>query len=103
MKTLITVSALALVGNMAMAGDFAYERQIGSEDVSSELSTLVFRSTDPAPSMGSQRISLHDAYRGNPDTEVLPADFEDSMSMDMNTLPRTSYEEISRGNHDLEV
>jgi len=103
MKTVIALSALALVTNLAIAGDFAYERQFSSEDLASETSGLEYRSSNPAPSMQSGRISLHEIYRGNPDTETLREGFENSTSVDMNALPRTSYDVIVKDNPDLEA
>lgn len=99
MKTLIAVTALTLAAGLANAGDFAYERQIGSPDVSSELSTLQFRATDPAPSAVQPVISLHRFYAGNPDVEVLPEDYRESKHSV--TYCNSSYDRIAMDNPDL--
>ncbi|HHH13700.1 MAG TPA: hypothetical protein ENJ98_05640 [Thiolapillus brandeum] len=103
MKTLITLSALGLIANLAVAGDFAYELQINSEDLASETSTLHYRSTNPAPSVVQPVISLHEIYRGNPDTETVPEGFQHSISGKMEALRESGYDILVRENPDLGV
>lgn len=101
MKIAFTTAALVLASSLATAGDFAYERQWASEDLASEVSSLVFRATDPAPSMGNTVISLHESYRGNPDTEVLPEGFRQQYPGSSRTYCTTGYDRIAQGNPDL--
>lgn len=102
MKALITISALALVSSFAMADTFEYERQIGSQDLDPNIPSLSEGVANPAVSMGDVRISLHEAYRGNPDTEVTPADHI-GVTVQRSTLPFTAYDKIASENPDLQV
>jgi len=70
MRTLITVSALALMSNLAVAENFAHEQQISSPDLDANIQNLDFRSSDPQASAQGVRVSLNDFYRGNPDVEM---------------------------------
>lgn len=96
MKTLITLTALALATGIASAQDFAYERQIGSPDVSAQ----PFHATDPMPSQGKIAVSLEHVYRGNPDVETLPADYREQPSRTA-AFCNSSYDRIALGNSDL--
>jgi hypothetical protein len=95
MKTIITLSVLALMSNLAIAENFAYEQQISSPD----LNSLDFNSSDPQASAGDVRVSLNDYYRGNPDVENVPYDHDDIVIR--GPIQFTAYDELSRQNPDL--
>mgnify|MGYP000591172738 CR=1 FL=1 len=96
MKTIITLSALALVSNLAIAESFTYEQQIGSPDVSNQS----FDSNGQKASSGDVRVSLNDWYRGNPDVEHVPFNREGEVSKSMDDLI-TGYDVLSQSNPDL--
>ncbi len=103
MKALITLPVLGLIANLAVAGDFAYERQIGSEDLAAETSTLHYRSTDPTPSVVQPAISLHQIYRGNPDDETVPEGFQAVTPKGLEAYRESGYDRLVRENPDLGV
>ena len=96
MKTLITVSALALVSNLASAENFAYERQISSPDLSTDLG---FNGSDPKASAQEVHVSLNDFYRGNPDVENVS--YEHDGIIIRGAVQFTAYDELSQQNPDL--
>lgn len=95
MRTLITVSALALVSNLAIADNFDYEQQIASPDLSNQ----DFSSTGTQVSTSDVRVSLNDWYRGNPDVAHVPYN-HDGMVI-RGPMHFTAYDELSRQNPDL--
>lgn len=99
MRALISVSALALISNMAFAENFAYELQIASPDLNANVPALDFSATDPQPSSHDIRVSLNDWYRGNPD--VSNTDFHYEGIIFNGPLHFTAYDELSRQNPDL--
>ncbi|WP_041068970.1 hypothetical protein [Thiolapillus brandeum] len=102
MKTLITVSALFLVSNMAFGETFAYERQLASEDLDPNIPSLSEGITNPMSSQAPVTASLQDVYRGNPDVEVGPAE-SDSLGMQKHESIYTAYDMLIESNPDLEV
>jgi hypothetical protein len=66
MKTLITLSAPALMSNLPMAENFAYEQQISSPDLRTDFQSLDFSGSDPMASAQDIGVSLNDFYRANP-------------------------------------
>jgi len=102
MKTLITVSALALISNMAMAETFQYEEQLASPDLDPNIESLQVKVDDPQPSVQGAEISLHDFYQGNPDVghDVFQHTGEVSEN---HTFDRTSYDAWVRGNPDVDI
>ena len=82
MKTLITISALALMSNLAIADNFNYEQQIASPDLSNQ----DFSSTGTQASTTDVRVSLSDWYRGNPD--VGRPNLQKSLDRKMNQIKR---------------
>ncbi len=99
MKTLIILSALALVSNLAIAENFSYEQQIASPDLNSNIQSLDFNSSKPQASTQDIRISLHNVYLGNPDVEQVPYHHDDIVIRGSMNL--TAYDELSRQNPDL--
>ena len=102
MKTLITISALFLVSNMAFAETFAYERQLASEDLDPNILSLSEGISNPMPSSTPVTASLQDAYRGNPDVQVGPVE-ENSLGMQKHEHIYTAYDMLIESNPDLEV
>ena len=102
MKILITLSALALASNVALAETFEYERQIGSQDLDPTVNTESSGVKDPAMSNSDFRISLDDWYRGNPDVEHVPHQY-DGVEIKKQGDMFTSYDAWSRNNPDLEA
>ena len=102
MKTLILSAALTLAASQwAVAADFAYERQIASEDLASETSGLVYAARDPQPSGREFRTSLDAVIEDNPDSsDSLPAGTMLRQSDRCACLP-TSYDIMAAGNPDL--
>ena len=98
MRTLITVAALTLVSNLAIAENFNYEQQIASPDLNSNVQSLDFNSSGMA-SAGDVRVSLHDYYRGNPDVAHVPYN-HDGMVI-RGPMHFTAYDELSQQNPDL--
>ena len=96
MKTIITLSALTLLSNFAIAESFNYEQQIGSPDVSHQS----FDSIGQKASTQDVRISLNEWYSGNPDVEHVPFNHEGEVSKSMGDLI-TGYDVLSRSNPDL--
>ena len=102
MKTIITLSALALASNLALAESFDYEEQISSQDLDPNISSLSAGVKDPEASTSDFRISLNDFYSGNPDVEHVPYNHEGKeLKIDGDML--TSYDAWSKGNPDVEV
>ena len=99
MKTLITVSALALMSNLAIAENFTYEQQIPSPDLNANVQSLDFNSSDPQASARDARVSLNDYYRGNPDVENVPYQHDDIVIS--GPMQFTAYDELSQQNPDL--
>ncbi len=99
MRTLITVSALALMSNLAIAENFAYEQQISSPDLDANIQSLDFRSSDPQASARDVRVSLNDYYRGNPDVENTPYSHDGIVIH--GSMHFTAYDELSQQNPDL--
>ncbi len=99
MKTLITVSALALMSNLAIAENFAYEQQIASPDLDPNVQSLDFNSSEPTASGREIKVSLNDYYRGNPDVAHVPYN-HDGMVIKESML-FTAYDDLSRQNPDL--
>ncbi len=95
MRTLITVSALALVSNLAIAENFSYEQQIASPDLSNQS----FNSSGNKASSGDVRVSLDDYYRGNPDVAHVPYNHDDIVIT--GSMQFTAYDELSQQNPDL--
>jgi hypothetical protein len=95
MKTIFTVSALALLSNFATAESFTYEQQIASPDLSSQ---DFISSGNQAPTR-EVRVSLNDWYSGNPDVVHVPYDHDGIVIR--SPLNFTAYEELSRQNPDL--
>ena len=96
MKTIITLSALALVSNLAIAENFAYEEQIASPDLSNQS----FDSSGQKASAREVHVSLDDWSRGNPDVEHVPFNREGEVSKSMKDLV-TSYDALNQSNPDL--
>ena len=96
MKTIITLSALALLSNLAVAESFTYEEQISSPDVSHQS----FSSRGHMASTGEVHVSLDDWNRGNPDVEHVPFNHEGEVSKSMGDLI-TGYDVLSQTNPDL--
>jgi len=102
MKTLISISALALISNMAVGETFQYERQLASQDLDPNIPSLSEGISNPSRSVDQPRISLHEVYRGNPDTDT--GSFEPAaVRFGTEDMPTTAYEAIVKGNPDLEV
>ncbi len=95
MKTLITVSALALISNLAIAESFNYEQQI----VSPDLSNQNYSSNGPRASTSDVRVSLNDYYRGNPDVVHVP--YHHDGIIIRGPMQFTAYDELSQQNPDL--
>jgi hypothetical protein len=95
MKTIITLSALALLSNLAIAESFTHEQQIASPDLSNQ----DFSSSGQQASKQEVRVSLNDWYRGNPDVEHVPY-IHDGIVIG-NPTEFTAYDELSRQNPDL--
>ena len=95
MRTLITVSALALLSNLAIAENFNYEQQITSPDLSNQ----DFSSNGPKASIRDVRVSLNDYYRGNPDVAQVPYSHDDIVIR--GPMHFTAYDELSRQTPDL--
>ena len=102
MKTLLTFSTLALISNMAFAETFEYERQLASEDLDPNIPALSEGISNPAMSVQQPRVSLHDTYRGNPDTQTGPIE-ADNLPMTKHDHAYTAYDMIIDNNPDLEV
>lgn len=102
MKTLIAVSALALISNMALAETFQYEEQLASPDLDPNIESLLAKVNDPQPSVKGAEISLSNFYQGNPDVghDVFKHSGEVSES---HSLDRSSYEAWVRGNPDADT
>ena len=96
MKTIIALSALALLSNLAIAESFNYEQQIGSPDVSNQS----FDSSGQKASTREVHVSLDDWNRGNPDVEHVPFNREGEVSKSMGDLI-TGYDVLSQTNPDL--
>lgn len=99
MKTLITISALAPVSNLAVAENFSYEQQIASPELNANIQSLDFNSSKPLPSTRDVRVSLDNSYRGNPDVAQVPYNHEDMVIRA--AMSFTAYDELSRQNPDL--
>ena len=95
MKTLITVSALALISNLAIAESFNYEQQIASPDLSNQN----YSSNGPRASARDVRVSLNDYYRGNPDVVHVP--YHHDAIVIRGPMRFTAYDELSRQTPDL--
>jgi hypothetical protein len=95
MKTIITLSALALLSNLAIAESFTHEQQIASPDLSNQ----DFSSSGQQASTQEVRVSLNDWYRGNPDVENVPYSHDGIVIG--NPAAFTAYDELSRQNPDL--
>ena len=95
MKTIITLSALALLSNLALAESFNHEQQIASPDLSNQ----DFSSSDPMPSSKDVRVSLHELNRDNPDIENVA--FNHDAVLNRGSTQFTAYDELSRQNPDL--
>lgn len=95
MKTLITVSALALISNLAIADSFNYEQQIASPDLSNQS----YSSNGPHASTRDVRVSLNDYYRGNPDVVHVPYNHDGIVIR--GPMQFTAYDELSQQNPDL--
>ena len=96
MKTIITLSALALFSNLAIAESFTYEQQIASPDLSNQ----DYHSSGPHASTRLVRVSLDDWSRGNPDVEHVPYNHEGEVSKSMGEQV-TSYDVLNQSNPDL--
>ena len=96
MKTIITLSALALLSNLAIAESFTHEEQIASPDVSNQS----FDSSGQQASTHEVRVSLDDWNRGNPDVVHVPYNHEGEVSKSMGGLI-TGYDVLSQSNPDL--
>jgi len=101
MKTIITLSALALISNIAAADSFQYERQLASEDLDPNIASLSAGIKNPVASRQAVTISLHKVYRGNPDTQTEPVEPR-SLSTGTSQICST-YDLLIEGNPDLEV
>lgn len=99
MRTLITVSALALMSNLAIAENFAYEQQIASPDLDPNVQSLDFNSSGSKPSTREIRVSLNDYYRGNPDVVHVPYNHEGVIIK--GPMLFTAYDHLNRQNPDL--
>ncbi len=97
MKMLMTLTALTLTTGIATAGDFGYERQLASPD----LSFQPYHATAPSPSVVQPVISLHEIYRGNPDNETVPEGFQHSISGQLEAQHQDSYDRLVSENPDL--
>ncbi len=95
MRTLITVSALALVSSLAIAENFSYEQQIASPDLSNQS----FSSSGHQATSGGVRVSLDDYYRGNPDVTHVPYNHDGIVIT--GPMQFTAYDELSQQNPDL--
>lgn len=102
MKTIITLSALALISNMAVAETFQYERQLASEDLDPNIPSLSAGISNPDVSKQEVRVSLFETYRGNPDTQVEPIE-PSSLPENMHQHIYTAYDMLIDSNPDLEV
>ena len=96
MKTIITLSTLALLSNLAIAENFAYEEQIASPDLSNQS----FDGSGQKESTREVHVSLDDWYRGNPDVEHVPYHREGEISKSMGDLV-TSYDALNQSNPDI--
>ena len=96
MKTIITLSALALLSNLATAESFTYEEQIASPDLSNQS----FSSSGQKASAREVRVSLNEWYGGNPDVEHVPFNRGGEVSKSMDDLI-TGYDVLSQTNPDL--
>ena len=96
MKTIITLSALALMSNLAIAENFTHEQQIASPDLSNQ----DFSSTGTQGSTTDVRVSLDSWNRGNPDVAHVPYNH---VGMEMKSEGRwtTSYDALNQSNPDL--
>ncbi len=99
MKTIITLSALALISNVAIADGFEYEKQVGSQDLDPNAS-ISDSIRDPEVSNSKVRISLNDWYRGNPDVAHVPYNHDGGEQKVEGGLA-SSYDALSQGNPDL--
>ena len=99
MKTIITLSAMSLISNTALAGAFEHEARIGSPDLVFSIHTSD-SVHNPEVSNSPVRISLHDWYRGNPDVENLPYNHE-GVELKFQNDFIGGYEVLSRDNPDL--
>lgn len=99
MKTIITLSALALINSVALADVFEYEKQVGSQDLDPHAQQLD-HIQNPEPSSQSIRVSLHNWYQGNPDVVHVPYDYSGELKQSESRL-FTSYDAASAGNPDL--
>ncbi len=99
MRTLITISALALLSNLAVADNFNYEQQIASPDLDPNIRSLDFNGSGLQASSRDVRVSLHDFYRGNPDVANVPYDHDGIVIR--GSMSFTAYDELSRQNPDL--
>jgi hypothetical protein len=95
MKTIITLSALALLSNLAIAESFTHEQQIASPDLNNQ----DYSSSGQQASTQDVRVSLDDWYRGNPDVAHVPYN-HDGIAIG-NPAQFTAYDELSRQNPDL--
>ena len=96
MKAIITLSALALLSNLAIAESFTYEEQISSPDVSHQS----FSGSGQKASTREVHVSLDDWSRGNPDVEHVPFDHQGEISKATGELI-TGYDALSQSNPDL--
>ena len=100
MKTLITLAALVLASNFAIAESFHYEAQIGNQDLDPNVGISDTTSTREVSS--DVRISLQDWYQDNHDVMAVPYEHygkEQSFEGDL----FTSYDALNRSNPDLEA
>ena len=96
MKTIITLSALALMSNLAIAENFTYEQQIASPD----LSNPDVKVSERQASTQEVRVSLDSWNRGNPDVAHVPYN-HDGMEMKSEGGQITSYDALNQSNPDL--
>ncbi len=99
MKTIITLSAIALISNVAIAGSFEYEKQVGSQDLDPNAG-ISDSNRDPEVSNFQVRVSLNDWYRGNPDVAHVPYN-HDGMGQKIKDNSASNYDALSQANPDF--
>ncbi len=99
MKTIITVSALALISNIAMADAFDYEKQSGSQDLDPS-ATISDSIRNPEASTFQVRVSLNDWYQGNPDVADVPYS-HDGIEQKIEGGMLSNYDVLSQANPDM--
>ena len=100
MRTLISVSALAFISNLAVAETFQYENQLASPDLDPNIESLSANVSNPEISATDFELSLNAFYRGNPDVGHDLYQYEGTDTS--GSLQSTAYDAWVRGNPDAD-